>query len=416
MGAEDDRLIRRRISAALWHAAAPAIMILGILLPGCRRSASPRPDADTVMCGSVAPEADSGDGAARWVDSVMSAMTLEQMAGQLVLPAVYSDDSAMALRQVAAYVGDSHIGGVVLLKGTPKAARAIADTLAALSCAPPLVAIDAEWGLAMRLSDTPLYPRNGRISPEAEDSLLYEYGLEVARECREVGINMVLGPVLDVLPEDDGRKTFIGTRSFGSDARRVTRLGVSYARGLERGGVVSVAKHFPGHGAADADSHKALPLVGKSLERLRASDLMPFGEYIGCGLGAVMIGHLFVPALEPDTIPVSVSERVLRGVLRQEMGFRGLIVTDAMNMAGAGGRTGADAIMAGADIVLAPADTRREVERIVSAVTAGRFPLEELRDRVRRLLACKYKYARGGAPESRREDRSGRISRALSGR
>lgn len=392
-------------------ATAIAMMILGILMPGCRRAVSPDRDADSVCIDPVGePEQCSRDAEA-WADSVMSGMTLEQMAGQLVLPAVYSDDSRLAMRSVVAYVADSHIGGVVLLKGQPGAALAIADTLAALSCAPPLVAIDAEWGLAMRLSDTPLFPKNGKISPEAEDSLLYEYGMEVARECREVGINMVLGPVLDVLPEKRNGKTFIGNRSFGSDAERVARLGVSYARGLEDGGVVSVAKHFPGHGAADADSHKVLPSVAKSLRQLEECDIMPFARYMEANLSGIMIGHLYVPALEEASIPVSVSRKVLKGVLRDQMGFEGLVITDAMNMAGAGGKTGADAIMAGADIVLAPADTRREVEMLVAAVRNGTFPLDQLRERVRRVLI--YKYAFTGRESKRLEDKSGQIQAAL---
>ncbi len=363
--------------------------LLGILVPACRDSTPRRGDALAVASETPADSSLSASDAVQWADSVMSAMTLEQLAGQLIFPAVFSDDSELAMRSLMAYVGDSHIGGVVLLKGSPKAAKTIADTLLAVSCAPPFIAIDAEWGLAMRLSDTPVFPRNGKISPSAEDTLLYQYGLEVARECRHFGINMVLGPVLDVLPEGD-KKTFIGTRSFGSDPEKVTRRGVSYAKGLEDGGVLSVAKHFPGHGSAGGDSHKRLPLVSKSLQELKDCDLMPFEHYIKNGLSGVMIGHLYVPALDSVYTPVSVSPKILKEVLRQELGFEGLIITDAMNMAGADGKSGADAIMAGADIVLAPSDTRGEVSAIVDAVRSGCFPLEQLRQRVRRVLVYKY--------------------------
>lgn len=385
-----------------WHFSLFSLAILAVVSAGCAGRASEKTDSVASIdaafeSGSISSRYDAA--ATSWADSVMSAMTLEQLAGQLVFPSVFSDDSNAALRQVVAYVADSHIGGVVLLKGTPDAARAISDTLTILSCAPPFVAIDAEWGLAMRLSDTPRYPRNGRISPSAEDSLLYEYGREVARECHEVGVNMVLGPVLDVLPEgkNSAGGTFIGSRSFGSNPRRVTRLGVAYARGLEDGGVVSVAKHFPGHGSADADSHRRLPVVAHAREQLDSCDLMPFEKYIAERLSAIMVGHLHVPALDEAPIPVSVSGKILRGMLREEMGFDGLIITDAMNMAGAGGKTGADAIMAGADIVLAPQDTHQEVQTLVKAVRAGVFPLSQLRDRVRRVLLFKHRFAR---PES----------------
>lgn len=390
------------------------IMIFGILVSGCHRAASRNQDADSLLVDyadsiySLHPEDVK---ALHWADSVMSAMTLEQMAGQLIFPAVYSDDSDLALRSVVSYVADSHVGGVVLLKGTPKAARAIADTLDALSCAPPFVAIDAEWGLAMRLSDTPRFPRNGNISPAAEDSILYEYGLEVARECREVGINMVLGPVLDVTSGSEMRKSFIGSRSFGKDPVRATRLGIAYSQGLEDGGVMSVAKHFPGHGSADGDSHKFLPEVNKNLEELYECDLMPFMKYIDSGLSSVMIGHLYVPALDSVRRPVTVSEKILKGMLRHEMGFEGLIITDAMNMTGAEGNAGAEAIMAGADIVLAPSDTHREVQLIVSAVKTGAFALEDLRDRVSRVLIYKYRFR--AEPRMKSEDNSKHIQRAL---
>lgn len=388
-----------------------------ILISGCGKEASGSHDADSAAEGgqtSDTEEISSEAKAEEWADSIMSGMTLEQLAGQLIYPAVYSDDSEYAMRSVVKYVADSHIGGVVLLRGTPKAARMVSDTLAKISYAPPFVAIDAEWGLAMRLKDTPRFPKNGRISPAAEDSILYEYGREVARECHEVGVNMVLGPVLDVLPAGLGKRiTFIGSRSFGSDAKRVTRHGVSYAIGLEDGGVISVAKHFPGHGAADADSHKQLPTVSKTKEQLAESDLMPFEEYVKNELSAIMVGHLYVPALDDEGIPVSVSKKILKDMMRGEMRFGGLIITDAMNMKGAEGKSGADAIMAGADMVLAPENTHREVEMLVEAVKKGLFPLSELRDRVRRVL--KYKYSvRNKKDESGNKDKLHEIQKRLS--
>lgn len=393
------------------------ITVIGIVMPGCHHPTSRPSDAGSVSDGSELPE-DSVDSAIMLrVDSILSGMTLEQMAGQLVFPAIFSVDDESALRQVAAYAADCHIGGVVLLKGSSEAARNIADTLSALSCAPPFVAIDAEWGLAMRLNDTPRYPKNGRISPAVEDSILYSYGREVALECREVGINMVLGPVLDVLPEstlESGRKSFLGLRSFGSDVRRVTRRGISYAKGLEDAGVMSVAKHFPGHGAADEDSHRHLPLVRKTREQLDSTDLHPFKKYMSEGLGAVMVGHLKVPALDSSGVPVSMSEKILKDMIRDELGFNGLIMTDAINMAGADGKSAADAIMAGADIVIAPGDTYGEVMMIADAVTTGKFPLSQLRDRVRRVLLFKLKFAIPSGSMSSQKPNPEQVKRALS--
>lgn len=380
------------------------VFLFCLLAWGCGRGNSVSETGDSGICSSetretATPEADVTAEALAWADSLMSEMSLEQLAGQLIMPAVFSDAGKPAMRIVTEYAADMHVGGVVLLRGSVEAARAIGDTLRSMSPAPPFIAIDAEWGLAMRLKDTPRFPKNGRISQDAEETLLFDYGCEVARECRSVGINMVLGPVLDVVADNSEvtattLSSGIGNRSFGSDPERVARLGVAYARGLESGGVMSVAKHFPGHGAADADSHHALPLVSKSLEKMRSSDLIPFSRYISGGLGGIMVGHLRIPALEDRDIPVSVSPAVLQSLLRDDMGFRGLVLTDAMNMAGAGGYSGADAIMAGADLVIAPGATQGEISAIVDAVREGSFPLPELRDRVRRVLFYKYLIAK----------------------
>ena len=382
--------------------------VISVLVAGC----GGRMPVAGIGDSSVAREELSdtcGNGQAIEIDSLLDCMTVEELAGQVVMPALYADDSEITVRRVREYAGNWHIGGVVLLKGTVEGARIIGDTLAACvsaysPSAGPLIAIDAEWGLAMRLKDTQLYPRNGRISPDAEETLLYEYGREVARECRLAGINMVLGPVLDVLPPGkDGvsirEGAGIGNRSFGSDARRVARLGTAYARGLEEGGVMSVAKHFPGHGSASGDSHRGLPAVVKTRAALDTTDLLPFREYVEAGLSGMMAGHLSVAALDDSGVPVTASHRVLTGLLREEMGFDGLIVTDAMNMAGADGHTCVDALLAGADIVLAPGDTDRELRGIVDAVRSGRLPASVLRDRVRRVLSFKVLFGRRVAGE-----------------
>lgn len=402
---------------------APCILtfLFCVLLPGCGggTSASLTSDSDSAAEDSEAV-ADVTADAVAWADSVMAEMSLEQLAGQLVLPAVYSDAGKASMDVVASYAADLHVGGVVLLKGSVEAARAIADTLRSLSAAPPFLAIDAEWGLAMRLKNTPEFPKNGRISPHAEETLLFDYGCEVARECRNAGINMVLGPVLDVIPDSNAvsyRRSLsgIGNRSFGCNPERVARLGVAYARGVESGGVLSVAKHFPGHGAADADSHHSLPVVSKSLDQLQLSDLVPFREYIRNGLSCVMVGHLRVPALDREGLPASVSPQVLRSLLRDKMKFQGIVMTDAMNMAAVNGKSGADAIFAGADIVIAPESTSKELGAILNAVRNGTFPIAELRRKVARILFFKYLMAKDmRAAEAAAPGEAQRLQRELS--
>lgn len=330
-------------------------------------------------------KSDMTEDAWRWADSVIAGMDTVRLVEQLMMPAIYSTDDLWTLRTASDY-GERGIGGVVLLKGDSEGARRLAEVLDSASLIPPFVAIDAEWGLKMRLVDAPEFPANGRISAKAGDQLMYEYGREVARECRRLGINMILGPVLDVNKGD----SFLGVRSFGSDPVRVGELGVSYGRGLEDGNVISVAKHFPGHGSVRVDSHRTKGVIGESLQRLDSIDLKPFRMWIESGLTGVMVGHLAVPAIDSRLYPAAVSSTVIGDLLKDDMGFRGLVLTDAMNMGGAEGYGADMAIAAGADIIVAPADTERERDRIMDAVRRGTLQLDAIKQRVRRILFHKY--------------------------
>lgn len=320
-----------------------------------------------------------------WADSVTAEMDTLRLASQIFMPAVYAQADQFTVRQVREYALEG-IGGVVFLKGTSREARALADSMASVSQVPPFIAIDAEWGLNMRLKDAPAFPANGRLAPDVEDQLMYDYGREVSRECRQLGINMVLGPVLDV----SGNNRFIGVRSFGSDPERVAALGLAYGRGLMDGNVLPVAKHFPGHGMVSRDSHKSKGVINASLQRLDTVDLVPFRKWSESSMPAVMAGHLAVPAIDSEMRPAAVSRTVLSDLLRSDLRFKGLVLTDAMNMLGAEGYTACDAVKAGADIIIAPADTRREINGIMEGVRNSALKLSDLRDRVSRILFYKY--------------------------
>lgn len=323
-----------------------------------------------------------------WADSVMAEMTDEEKVGQLFMPAVYASDDASNLEVIREWVEDSHIGSVMMLRGNLESAAGIARLMDSLSTVRPLVAIDAEWGLGMRLKDAPVFPANGLIESAVTPETMYEYGLEVARQCRLAGINMVLGPVLDVAPPSG--KGIMGDRTFGSDPERVASLGVAYARGLEAGDVMSVAKHFPGHGSPGADSHRTLPVIDRSLEQLRQRDLIPFAAYISNGLSGIMVGHLAVPSIDPRRRPAAVSPVVIQDLLREDMGYDGLILTDALNMEGARGYGAVEALRAGADIIVAPAEVAPEIHVVCEALHDGRLSLHAVEDRCRRVLYYKY--------------------------
>lgn len=357
----------------------------------------------------------------KWADSLCAAMTLRQKVAQLFMPALFASGDYWTVSQVREYA-DSCIGGIILLKGDTEGAVALIDSMQTRVRVPGFIAIDAEWGLAMRLADAPEFPANNAISPGADDQLLYDYGRELARECRQLGINMVLGPVVDVSVPN----SFMRRRSFGENPRRVADLAIAYARGLEDGDVISVAKHFPGHGSVSADSHKRKGVIERSLNEMDSVDLYPFRKWIEQRLSGVMVGHLAVPSIDPDMLPAAVSPVVITDLLRDDLGFTGLVLTDAINMKGAEGYGAADAIAAGADIVVAPVKTNGEIDKVVSAVKSGRISEADIDAHVKRVLFYKYLigldsparrgHAAGMAPDSVASSRADTISRRLSGR
>ena len=333
------------------------------------------------------------ENATAWTDSVMQMMTLEEMVGQLFMPASYASSDYFTIKQLVKYVADNHVGGIVFLKGDIESQKMLSDTLRSFSEIPMFIAIDAEWGLGMRLKDAPVYPMNGRLGRLNDEQLMYEYGHEVARQSREVGINMILSPVLDVV--DKSVKNAIGNRSFGDDPRKVAELAVAYARGMEDGNVMSVGKHFPGHGSAMGDSHHVLPKVYRDKFNLDSIDFFPFRAYSDAGLSAIMVGHLYVPSIDKIERSSAISPVVTTDYLKNTIGFEGLVLTDAINMKGATGSTrlGLQALIAGADIVLAPENTSQEIRDVIDAVLKGELSIDSVKNKCRRILMYKYRFA-----------------------
>ena len=320
------------------------------------------------------------------VDSLITSMTLEEMVGQCLMPSIDSKSDSTNLAFLNESMIDYHIGGIVLLKGTAEGVENIRN-ISKESNIPLFISIDAEWGLGMRLKDGAIYPKNGKIGSETDESYLYDYGRNVAKDARDIGINMILGPVLDISAQASGP---YGLRSYGDDAEKVSSFGIAYAKGLESGGVISVAKHFPGHGMALSDSHVGVAKLKRDITLLDSVDLRPFKEYIDVGLSGIMAGHIQALALAPEGESASVSKDILTSLLREEMGFKGLILTDAFDMGGARGFTAMDAVKAGADIILCPLDLSKEYHHLLNASKSGELPLEIINERVKRILFYKY--------------------------
>jgi beta-N-acetylhexosaminidase len=327
-------------------------------------------------------------GMTHWVDSVYATMSVDEKVGQLFMPVAEPNSSWRG--RIAEYIRDQKVGGLLFSKGRLAEQADITNFAQNESRIPLLISLDGEWGLAMRLTDAPRYPRNMIVGAITDESVVEMYGKEVARQCRAMGIHVNFAPSVDV--NSNPNNPVIGTRSFGENAHRVARHGIAYSRGLESGGVMSVAKHFPGHGDTSEDSHLTLPTISHNRARLDSVELLPFKEYIDAGLAGIMIGHLNVPALKTNGMPSSLSQEVGVNLLKDELGFTGLTFTDGMAMKGVSEQPNMSvkALLAGNDIVLGVVNQKREFEQVKRAVEDGTIPNAMLEEKVKRVLAYKY--------------------------
>lgn len=324
----------------------------------------------------------------QWVDSVYHQMSLDERVGQLFVAVV--SPNANYKNRIKNFVQHQKIGGIYFSKGALLTQAQITNYAQSHATIPLFVAADAEWGLSMRLSNTPKFPRNMTLGAIQNDSLLYAYGREVAREARAMGIHINFAPVMDV--NSNLHNPVIGTRSFGENPDNVARKGIAYAKGLEDGRVISVAKHFPGHGDTYSDSHKTLPTINHDSARLTQMELYPFKQYINAGLSGVMIGHLNVPALKTNGLPASLSPEIGVDLLQKKLGFSGLVFTDGMAMRGVSSQPemSVRAILAGNDIVLGVVHQVDEFNAVKSAVENGTIPELLLESKVKKILSYKY--------------------------
>ncbi|MDD4778390.1 MAG: glycoside hydrolase family 3 N-terminal domain-containing protein [Fermentimonas sp.] len=324
----------------------------------------------------------------RWVDSVYSTLSLDEKVGQLFMPIVESQNDWKP--RIAGYIRNQKVGGLLFSKGTLSQQANITNYAQELSEVPLFISLDGEWGLSMRIQDAPQFPRNMIIGAIHDEEIVELYGAEVARQCKEMGIHINFAPVIDV--NSNTGNPVIGNRSFGENPENVAKKGIAYAKGLEGNGVMAVAKHFPGHGDTSEDSHKTLPTIAHSKDRIELVELYPFRQYINAGLSGMMTGHLNVPALETKGLPSTLSPEVGIKLLKEEMGFTGLAFTDAMAMKGVSGQEDASvrALLAGNDIILGVINQKKEFESVKKAVEEGRITASMLEEKVRKILSYKY--------------------------
>src|SRR5258707_2202944 len=343
--------------------------------------------------------------ASQWAETTLRTMTTDEKIGQLLFTTYHGSFTAKdapAYQQVMHDVKDLHVGGFInvtegsplgIVKSQAYPTAVLTNQLQAKSKVPLLIEADFERGAAMRLDEGTSFPTAMALAAAGNPRDAYTMGKVTAREARAVGIQWIYAPVADV--NNNPGNPIINTRSFGEDPARVAEFVAEFVRGVEENGGLATAKHFPGHGDTASDSHLDLPVIHADKERLKRLELVPFRAAMDAGASSVMTGHLSVPALEPDTdTPATLSPRILTDLLRKELGFQGLIVTDAMDMGGitarnAPGEAAVRAVAAGADAVLMPPVPDAAFEALQAAVKSGRISRGRLVTSVRRILHAK---------------------------
>lgn len=325
---------------------------------------------------------------------IIEAMSVRDKVAQLVFVDVYPGGDSAFQAKADSIIAKEQVGGIILMEGNIARTAETCNRSQSLVKVPLAVTIDGEFGLGMRISEFRKYPRQGVLAGLPDDGLMYEMGRQIARDMRSMKIDVNFAPVVDVNLHPDVNT--IKDRSFGPDKNLVADYGSAVMRGMQDGGVVACAKHFPGHGDTEVDSHKALPVLKFPKERLDSVELYPFRRLIKDGVEMVMVGHLLVPVL--DTLPASVSKVVVTDLLRKKMKFRGLIITDALGMegvlkpfGGSGAKATLAAYKAGVDILLMPDNVSESIDLIVDYIGDDRRKLKDLDARVSRVLALKGK-------------------------
>ncbi|WP_339875185.1 glycoside hydrolase family 3 N-terminal domain-containing protein [uncultured Algoriphagus sp.] len=329
-----------------------------------------------------------------WVDSVFNSLTLDERLGQLFMIAAYSNKDQKHVDEISNLVKTENLGGLIFFQGGPDRQARLTNYYQAQSKTPLFIAMDAEWGISMRLDSVPDFPKAMTLGAVQDEELVYKMGKEMARQFKELGMHINFAPVVDV--NSNPENPVIGYRAFGGNREVVTKHAVSYMKGLQENGVIANAKHFPGHGDTEADSHYSLPVIKNPEQRIWDVDLYPYQELFKENLMSVMVAHLNVPSLD-DTgnIPTSLSKKVVTDLLQKRMNFQGLIFTDALNMKGvavanAPGEVDLKALLAGNDVLLYSQDVPKAKALIKNAVTEGKITEKEIDRRVKKILRAKY--------------------------
>lgn len=330
----------------------------------------------------------------QWVDSIYNNMTLQEKVGQLFMVAAYSNRNNAHTDSIKKMITNNHLGGLVFFQGGPVRQATLTNAYQSISKVPLMIGIDAEWGLNMRLDSTSRYPYNMTLGAISNDSIIYKIGMQIGKDCRRMGIHVNFAPVVDI--NTNPKNPIIGVRSFGEDKYNVTKKAIAFTNGLQSQGVLACAKHFPGHGDTATDSHKTLPTISFDAKRIDSVELYPFKKVFNSGIASVMVAHLNVPSLEStEGLPSSLSHNIVTNILKEKLGFKGLIFTDALNMKGAAnyknpGDIDLAAFKAGNDVLLFSENAPKAISLIIEAYNVQDISDERLEYSVKKILEAKF--------------------------
>ncbi len=328
-----------------------------------------------------------------WADSVLETLSLEEKIAQLFMVTAYSNKTEKHKKEISRLIKKYKIGGLMFLQGGPQRQAKLTNYYQSISKLPLMIAIDAEWGVAMRLDSALRFPWQMTLGASLDTNLIYEMGAEIARQCKLIGANINFAPVVDI--NSNPKNPIINNRSFGENSKKVSSLSLAYMQGLQDNNILACAKHFPGHGDTDKDSHKTLPVITHSKERIQEIELKPFERLIHNGLGSIMTAHLLIPSLDDkENTPVSLSKAVVSDLLCDDLGFKGLKFTDGLNMKAVSdlyepGDLDVKALIAGNDVLLCAEDVPRAIKMIKEAIEQEDLSLEEIDNKCRKILLAK---------------------------
>jgi len=332
----------------------------------------------------------------QWVRKQYNALSFNEKIAQLMIIRAHSNWDAKKVDSLASLIKKYNVGGLCFFQGGPVREAMQTNLYQSIAKTPLLITMDAEWGVGMRLDSVELFPRQLSLGAMSSSNLIYEMGAAVAAQCKRLGIQVNYAPVADI--NNNPANPVINDRSFGENKQTVSDYSIAYMKGMQDNGIMATAKHFPGHGDVTVDSHLDIPLITKTREQLDAMEMIPFKALIDAGIESIMVAHLSVPSIDnTPNLATSLSAKAVHGILKNELGFKGLSITDALDMKAITnyfpqGEANVQAIIAGNDMLCLPGDIEQTIQKIRTAIKEKRISRDDIRKRVLKVLAIKYKH------------------------